>query len=97
MTMTMDTEEGLDRYDRPGSWAMRRRFLFSVTAFCALVIGYVLVTGKEGEVAEAAVTAAFLLIAGVTGSYVFGATWSDRVVLSERRRGGTDAGGTRTY
>lgn len=60
-----------------GNWMIRRRFMFAVSAFCAWAIVYVLVTGKDTRSAETAVEMAFWTLLGITGSYVFGATWED--------------------
>ncbi len=54
-----------------GSWAIRRRFMFLVVAFCCTVIAYCLWAGLETRVAETAVIGAFMVIGGVIGSYVF--------------------------
>lgn len=59
------------------SWALRRRFLFAVSAFCCWTIGYVLYRGLDTGPADTAVTMAFLTLIGNVGSYVFGATWQD--------------------
>jgi hypothetical protein len=60
-----------------GSWRLRRRFMFLVSAFCMLVIAYCLYKDLTSAVAEAAVTMAFFSLLGIVGSYVFGATWQD--------------------
>ncbi len=59
------------------SWKIRRRFMFSVSAFCAWVIVYCLVQDKTSGVADTAVTMAFMTLISILGAYVFGATWED--------------------
>lgn len=59
------------------SWAIRRRFMFAVVGFCMLTVGYCLFRNLDTRVAEAAVTFAFITIAAIVGSYVFGAAWED--------------------
>ena len=44
----------------PGTWRIRRRFMFAITAFCMLVIFYALYTRMDTKPAEAAVTTARL-------------------------------------
>ena len=62
----------------PGTWTRRRRFMYVVSAFCMLVIGFVVGTGMVTSAGEVAVTMGFLCLISVTGSYVFGATWDDQ-------------------
>lgn len=71
-----------------GTWAVRRRFMFAVTAFCMGVVSYALGARLETSVADTAVTFSFLTLIAITGSYVFGAVWEDVSVFK--------AGGTRT-
>jgi len=51
--------------------------MYAVTLFCAATIAYVLFKGMDTKVAETAVTASFLCMGGIVGSYVFGAAWQD--------------------
>ncbi len=70
----------IEKQRNPGqqsSWQMRRRFMFSVSAFCMWSIAYVLWKGLETGPADTAVTMAFFTLIGILGSYVFGATWED--------------------
>lgn len=60
-----------------GSWDRRRRFMYVLSAFCMVVIAYCLLGNLDTQVAETAVTMAFLGLLGICGSYVFGATWQD--------------------
>lgn len=59
------------------SWTVRRRFMFAVSAFCALAISYVLVARLDTTPADTAVTMGFFTLATIVGSYVFGAAWED--------------------
>lgn len=59
------------------SWAIRRRFMFAVVAFCMATVAYVLWKDLSSGPADTAVTMAFLTLLGIVGSYVFGATWED--------------------
>lgn len=67
--------------DRPsqgiGSWKVRRRFMFAVTAFCMACVMYILYKNLESSVAETTITMAFFCLSTIVGSYVFGATWQD--------------------
>jgi hypothetical protein len=65
-------------WTKPGNWALRRGFMFSVSAFCMAVIAYILWTGLDTEPAETAVSMAFVVLLGNVGSYVFGACWDDK-------------------
>lgn len=58
-------------------WTVRRRFMFAVSGFCMLVIGYILIRGLDTGPADTAMTMAFFTLIGIVGSYVFGATWED--------------------
>lgn len=71
-----------------GSWAIRRRFMFAITAFCMGTVAYSLGAQLQTSVADTAVTFSFLTLIAITGSYVFGAIWEDVSVFK--------AGGTRT-
>ena len=66
-----------ERKDGPGSWKIRRRFMFAVSIFCVLVISYVLWKQLSGSVADTAITMSFVTLMSTVGSYVFGATWQD--------------------
>lgn len=61
-----------------GSWALRRLFMFAISAFCVGVITFSLWKGLDTKVAETAVTMSFVTLISVVGSYVFGATWDDK-------------------
>lgn len=61
------------------NWKIRRRWLFAIFTFCMAVITYVLVRNMDTSVAETAITMSFTTIIGCIGSYIFGATWDDKV------------------
>lgn len=63
---------------RLDAWKYRRKFMVVQTMFCKLVIGYVILSDMRGEVAEAALTMAFVLLGAIVTSYVFGAVMDDR-------------------
>lgn len=58
--------------------------MFAVAAFCIWVIAYVVTSGADTRVGETAVLSAFLTLAAIVGSYVFGAVWQD--VSMDRNR-----------
>lgn len=64
----------------PGTWTMRRRFMFVVIAFCMACISWVLYKNLTSEIAETVVTMSFSVITFTMGSYVFGAIWDDQNV-----------------
>jgi len=51
--------------------------MFTVSAWIIAAISYVLYTKLNTSPAEAMVTMGLLALAGIIGSYVFGATWQD--------------------
>jgi len=67
----------LEHTSAPGSWKIRRRFMFVIMAFCMGTIVYCLYAGEDTEVAQTAVSMAFLIIGTTVASYVFGAAWQD--------------------
>jgi len=60
------------------SWKIRRRVIFLTLAFCAWIVGKVLLMESPTTAHEAIATTALLLAGSVVGSYVFGATWDDK-------------------
>lgn len=69
----------MDKLRNPltSSWQIRRRFMFTVSAFCMWAIAYVLYKDLTSGPADTTVTMAFVTLLGIVGSYVFGATWED--------------------
>lgn len=65
-------------WNKPGNWALRRGFMFIVSAFCAGVISYILWSGVDTAPADTAMSMSFVVLLGNVGSYVFGATWDDK-------------------
>lgn len=59
-------------------WTWRRRWIWSASAFCALVVAYCLWRGEDLRLFETAITAAFTLLGLIGGSYVFGAAWENK-------------------
>lgn len=74
------------------SWRVRRRFMFSVAAFCMWTIGYILYKDRTSGPADTAITMAFLTLISIVGSYVFGATWEDvSIAKAKLNKGGAAA------
>ena len=59
------------------AWRIRRRFMFLVSGFCAVVITYILLRDIDTEAAQTAVSMSFVTLMGTVSSYVFGAAWDD--------------------
>lgn len=59
-------------------WKIRRRIISSTLIFCAGVILYLVLYGKDIQLHEAIANGLILLAGSVIGSYVFGATWDDK-------------------
>jgi hypothetical protein len=64
-------------------WKHRRRYVAVVLAFCMLTVAWALYKNLDTKVAETVVMMAFWCIIATTGSYVFGATWSDVSLLKK--------------
>lgn len=74
------------------SWTVRRRFMFSVAAFCMWTIAYILYKDRTSGPADTAITMAFLTLISIVGSYVFGATWEDvSIAKAKLGKGGAAA------
>jgi DMSO reductase anchor subunit len=63
-------------------WAQRRRIVHLTLVFCATCVAYALVKGEDTELARAIVNGAFLLAGSVIASYVFGAVWDDKNIMT---------------
>ncbi len=76
-----------------GSWSIRRRFMFTISAFCMWVVWYVLHYKLNTSPADTAMTMAFTALISITASYVFGATWEDihRIKNDAEKEGKGDA------
>lgn len=70
-----------DVYGRP-PWKVRRRIVHGTLIFLALVIAWLVVRGEDSELNQTIATSSFLFAAAVIGSYVFGAIWDDRNVMT---------------
>lgn len=62
-------------------WKLRRRIINLTLLFCAGIVIWLVIDGRDTNLAAATVNAAFLLAGMVIGSYVFGAAWDDRNVM----------------
>jgi hypothetical protein len=56
-------------------WLFRRRYLFVVTAFIMLLMGWSALGMAGDSLGEVILTNGFWTLAALTGTYVFGATW----------------------
>jgi len=62
-------------------WKNRRRVIFLTLLFCACVVIYSVVSGRDTEVIRTAVRYSYYMAGGVILGYVFGAVWDDKNVL----------------
>lgn len=63
------------------TWPKRRKVIYAVLMFCALLIAACLgaaIAAKDMVAATAVSTNAFFLGGSVAGSYLFGSIWDDR-------------------
>ena len=67
-----------DRNEGGRPWRVRRRLMFMIVAFSMGCIAYVLSQGQDTRVGETVVSMAFAALISITGTYVFGAVWSDK-------------------
>lgn len=68
-------------YGRP-PWKIRRRIVNLSLLFCAGAVAWLLVAGEDNELNRAIANGAFVLAGAVIASYVFGAAWDDRNVMT---------------
>jgi len=68
-------------YGRP-PWKIRRRIVNLTLLFCAGAVAWLLGQGEDNELNRAIATGAFLLAGSTIASYVFGAAWDDRNVMT---------------
>lgn len=82
-------QQDLDRLR--GQWRIRRKFMFTVSGFCMVSVGYCLGMDLDSKVAETVVTMSYLVLGAIVSSYVFGATWEDisvaRIGVASRNGG----------
>jgi uncharacterized BrkB/YihY/UPF0761 family membrane protein len=67
------------------TWKNRRRVIFSSLIFCACVVAYLVLEGKDTKLHETIAWSAFALAFSVIGGYVFGAVWDDKNVMTHRK------------
>ncbi len=67
------------------SWKNRRRVIFGTLGFCALTLSIPIFRGDAAMV-EALAPSYSLLVAGIVGSYVFGAAWQDINLSKPKKR-----------
>lgn len=68
----MDTENNQPK------WRYRRLSVFLILLFCILEIGYLTLYGEDTRLNETIANGVLLLMASVTGSYIFGASWENK-------------------
>lgn len=66
-------------------WKNRRKVIFGTLGFCASVIAYLTVVGKDTALNETIVQFSFLTAASIIGAYVFGATWQDVTIIKGKK------------
>lgn len=59
----------------PSGWKYRRLAVFATLLFCAGLIGFVVIAGKNDELGRLVVMTLSGLAGSTLGSYVFGAAW----------------------
>lgn len=68
------------------SWRIRRRIIVATLLFCAGEIIYLTGWGQDTDLASTLANGVLILAGAVIGSYVFGAAWDDRNVMTAMRR-----------
>ena len=61
------------------SWKIRRRIVVATLLWCAAMVTYLAVLGRDIDLSETIANGSLLLMASVIGSYVFGAVWDDKL------------------
>lgn len=59
-------------------WTIRRRIIIVTLLYCAVMVGYIVITGSDTAVASNVVVSCFGLVGSVVGFYVAGAAWDDK-------------------
>lgn len=59
------------------NWPIRRKWMLSVLLWAVGNAQYIIVWGDDTVLNQSALYALLALIAGIIGSYVFGAVWDD--------------------
>lgn len=76
------------------SWKIRRRLVILTLIFCAGCIVYLLIAGDDTKLNETIALGVIGAAISTLGSYVFGAVWDDRNVMTTL---GKDAHQERAY
>ena len=63
-------------------WKVRRRLVIATLMFCAFCVLWIMVRGDDRGVNEVIVMCSFGLAFSTLGSYIFGAVWDDKNVMS---------------
>lgn len=64
------------------SWKVRRRIIVATLVFCAGEIIYLTGWGKDHELSRTIANGILLLAGSTIGSYIFGAVWDSRNVMT---------------
>lgn len=69
-----------------GSWKLRRRVVFGTLFYCAAMVTYLVIWGKDTSLNAQIGVALIGLAVMVIGSYVFGAVWDDKNIRNGGRQ-----------
>lgn len=67
-------------------WRYRRRFLMIYTAFVIIIVSASVFSPSDVEVAKVTISAGLMSLAGVVGTYVFGAAWERKEMEAPKTR-----------
>lgn len=72
------------RISKP-SWKIRRRLVYATLGFCAGIIVYLTGWGEDTELHTTIAIGVIGAAVSTLGSYIFGATWDDKNILTTLR------------
>ena len=61
-----------------GDWSFRKKFVTAITAFCMVIISYIIYENRTDEVAKETIESSFEVIGFILGTYVVGAVWEKK-------------------
>lgn len=67
------------------TWKNRRRVIFLTLVFCAGIVLYLTLYGKDTRLHETIANGCLLLAASVIGSYVFGSAYENKTLAGGKR------------
>lgn len=76
--------------DRP-PWEKRRRVMWAVLGFCAVIVSYLSVAGTDTELSRLIAGSLIALCGGIVTSYLGIATWDDLNVMKHLGRDAYEA------